>query len=306
MFTAVFHSFKGGAGRSVTTYNTLSYLARQLQATTEQPILVIDMDIDSCGLTYLFDTQDYYHGQYDLKRFFSVPRSANQMRRDDPLDEHDFFKYTCTVGHKLGVEDAAVRFFGVNDKDDQEFSPVSVTNTSLEKILDACRIRNFKAVIFDSSSGDQVSAKVSIAKSNVIVSCMRPSKQFRTGTFAFLARLVEENLVGSDTRVIVNPTCVPTKELLSGSRELTLANILDDVGTLERRIHNRYDDRYQNLIVTDMIGQPHFGIPEIERFKWEESNLFYESTQKKLDSYETAAMSEYEFLSKCIISASGR
>ena len=53
MKTISFFSYKGGAGRSSILYNTISFLAKELNATSEHPIVVMDLDIDSKGLSYL-------------------------------------------------------------------------------------------------------------------------------------------------------------------------------------------------------------------------------------------------------------
>ena len=42
-----FFSFKGGSGRTSLLYNTLPFLANELKASPEEPIVVIDLDIDS-------------------------------------------------------------------------------------------------------------------------------------------------------------------------------------------------------------------------------------------------------------------
>ena len=44
-----FNSYKGGACRTTTCYNTLPFLAKELGATSQQPILVFDVDLDSMG-----------------------------------------------------------------------------------------------------------------------------------------------------------------------------------------------------------------------------------------------------------------
>lgn len=50
-----FFSFKGGSGRTSLLYNTLPFLANELKASPEEPIVVIDLDIDSKGLSLLFE-----------------------------------------------------------------------------------------------------------------------------------------------------------------------------------------------------------------------------------------------------------
>ncbi|MDE7464746.1 MAG: hypothetical protein K2M48_06920, partial [Clostridiales bacterium] len=49
-----FNSYKGGACRTTTCYNTLPYLAKALNATSDEPLIVYDIDLDSMGLTSIF------------------------------------------------------------------------------------------------------------------------------------------------------------------------------------------------------------------------------------------------------------
>ena len=57
MKTISFFSYKGGSGRSSLIYNVLPFLADKLNPTPQNPIVLFDMDIDSMGLTYLFDDE---------------------------------------------------------------------------------------------------------------------------------------------------------------------------------------------------------------------------------------------------------
>ena len=52
-----YFSYKGGAGRSSLAYNTIPLLADALNATAENPIVLIDLDVDSAGLTFLLGCQ---------------------------------------------------------------------------------------------------------------------------------------------------------------------------------------------------------------------------------------------------------
>lgn len=49
-----FYSYKGGSGRSTTLVNTAKHLADILNADCEHPILLVDADLESAGLTYFF------------------------------------------------------------------------------------------------------------------------------------------------------------------------------------------------------------------------------------------------------------
>ncbi len=49
-----FYSYKGGSGRSTTAMNTVQHLISELGASPERPILVVDADLESAGLTFFF------------------------------------------------------------------------------------------------------------------------------------------------------------------------------------------------------------------------------------------------------------
>ena len=58
-----FFSYKGGAGRTSLLFNTLPFLAQNLGATNTEPIIVLDLDIDSKGLSFLFPKKSAFEGR---------------------------------------------------------------------------------------------------------------------------------------------------------------------------------------------------------------------------------------------------
>ena len=50
-----FYSYKGGSGRSTTLVNTVMHLRNELEASPSHPILIVDADLESAGLTYFFN-----------------------------------------------------------------------------------------------------------------------------------------------------------------------------------------------------------------------------------------------------------
>ena len=59
MKTISFFSYKGGAGRSTLAYNVIPILAAEyIQPTAESPIIVVDTDVDSCGMSYLLKVEN--------------------------------------------------------------------------------------------------------------------------------------------------------------------------------------------------------------------------------------------------------
>jgi hypothetical protein len=60
MIVATMYSYKGGAGRTVCTANLVGSLARELGASMSNPIILLDMDLDSAGLTHLMEVYDEF------------------------------------------------------------------------------------------------------------------------------------------------------------------------------------------------------------------------------------------------------
>lgn len=297
MLVVSFHSYKGGSCRSSTCINTLPFLVEQLGADAEHPILVIDTDIDSQGLTYLFGAEKAFD-VYDSKMLLSgkIPGKNKQM----PVSSHDFFKYCATVGDKIGVEvDKSVYFLGVND---QKVFAVQDMNgradMALADLYIMCKNLGVKAIVFDTASGDQFSATATIKSSSVMVCCMRPTQQFRVGTSRFLSRFktsIKNELHNTqNTRVIVLPTAVPRNStVIAGGeqREIALERIIDSVQGVGYEVCREF------------LKGDCFGIPEVERFKWQEDVLYLLNCDGRIDDESDAqlALSRYELLAKNII-----
>lgn len=298
MLVVSFHSYKGGSCRSSTCINSLPFLVEQLGADAEHPILVIDTDLDSQGLTYLFGEEKSF-GNYDAKMLMSgkIP-GKNKIA---PVSEHDFFKYCRTVGDKIGVEiDKSVYFLGVNDVKDFDVKEMNGrADLALSDLYLMCKNLGVKAIVFDTASGDQFAATATVRASSVMVCCMRPTMQFRVGTSRFLKRF-KECIVKDDefkvqrTRVIVLPTAVPEKDMMIGEtnqRESALELILDKVRGIDYEICRTF------------LKADTFGIPEVERFKWQEDVLYLLKRDGKLKNEPDAelALERYEMLVKQII-----
>ena len=72
-----FYSYKGGSGRTTTLLNTTLHLINEMQLSPEKPLLLIDADLESAGLTYYFDcedkfTDDFHECIHTCKLFNSV------------------------------------------------------------------------------------------------------------------------------------------------------------------------------------------------------------------------------------------
>ena len=169
MLVISFNSYKGGACSTTTCYNTLPYLAEKLGATSKQPILVFDVDLDSMGLTSLFlgKQKQGVAKKYSAKNLFVNDESKiNATLYSDDLEsiEEDewFFSNFTKVGKHLGLkEDGSVLFLGADANadviSDDQFKSME-KNQPLRRLLGALKGMNPKpkAVIFDCASGVQL------------------------------------------------------------------------------------------------------------------------------------------------------
>ncbi len=289
MKTITFYSYKGGAGRSSTTLNTLPYLVESMRASANAPIIVLDMDLDSAGMTYLLGLDVHFKGRYDVKSFLMGDESWSDAPAGS-LAEHEFYQKLVPVGETLGVENEAVLFLGVDDAKLVDNNQMDGTKEGVfNKLRRFCRKNGIKAVVIDSSAGDQFSAVLSTGAADDIVCCMRPTMQFRIGTFNYLHRLSEKT---QDKRIVLLPTVVPSSDKeIDGEmqREKAIKNICARVEDLDMR-----------MVRTDFVTEDCLGINEVERFKWKEGVLYKIGQTSELTADEKEATRRYSKLARIL------
>ncbi len=59
-----FYSYKGGSGRSTTAINTVKHLIDELGVSEKSPILLVDADLESAGLTYFFKLEKKFTNNF--------------------------------------------------------------------------------------------------------------------------------------------------------------------------------------------------------------------------------------------------
>lgn len=295
MAITTFFSYKGGAGRSTTCLNTIPFIAEREEAFHRAPIILLDMDIESAGMTYLLNQHDTFKGKYDIKTFLKneEPWSADHYCE---LAEHPFYRHLVPVGNLLGLEDnAAVMFLGVDDTSEQ-LNRENIKG-KLEELVRKLRrfAQNYhcKAVVMDSAAGDQFSAKLAVDYADKIVFCMRLTHQFRIGTFNYLKKLgIRHSDTTGDKDVILLPTVVPADAVIDGQSQME-ASVTDITERLKAKNPlNIHDDFVSS---TDM-----FGINEIMRFKWKEGVLFKLRNETAITPDEEEGLKRYRKLAKII------
>ena len=302
-----FHSYKGGACRSTTCFNTIPYLAQKLGASIASPIILIDADLDSMGLTLLLTGEDgdlFANGVSSRGVFAGEMPPPRACRTINKIDDNAYYKQFVPVGNRFGLSDnGAVRFLGVNkaDRGSHLKGDPSASTQSLFDVLnpllseDIALTGEFKgacAVIFDCATGIQHSAVLASKISDVIVVCLRPSIQFRASTFYYLNKKLpmirSEGGVGG-CKVVLLPTAVPNEPYISPAAGQLRREAQKDIIMASGNIKNYHWKSNQKLtLCEDMITGGFFGIPEVQRFKLKEDLLY------TLHSVNKAALSEDE------------
>lgn len=317
MLKISFFSYKGGSGRTTTLFNTLPFLAEKLKASAEHPIVIFDMDYRSAGITILLSDGK----TFDVENEDSAALLPNQRHSLQYLISNnpkcgrrlDDFKavFAESVGKKLGFEDNdAVLLVGAN----MQYTMVARNEKDVISILKYYldnSLLGASAIIFDSPSGTQVTANVSISRSDVVVCCMRPSYQFRQTTLKYLTVAIDQ-YAESDAkkRFVLTMTAVPVKDMvIDGRYQISTSHqeVMDTVYTLNRNAWIKNPTRAQDnpIIDTDMIkDRNNLGIREIDRFKWNEKVNLYSIKKfenEMLSENEEKALARYEELAKVII-----
>lgn len=266
MRSMAFFSYKGGSGRSSLIYNTLPFLARELDATPERPIVVFDMDIDSMGLTYLFDPErSDYKGRIGRAEVFVHDILDDSYAGKDDMDK--FLAAAAGIGGVYAdneIEDRSILLVPAKKTNPKE-SSLDALEQPFERLLEKLEKR-CAAVVFDCPSGSQVTGEISRDLADIYVVVMRITKQFRYGTFDFLRRMDEK--VSEKTMVIV-PNAVPSDEVFINGKKF-------DYDKVKRRIVDvvtQTVNKNGNTCNTEMLQGNMFGIPEVKRLKIREDIL---------------------------------
>jgi len=298
MKVTTFFSYKGGAGRSTTCYNTIPFLVQETGACRERPILLIDMDIESAGMTYLLNKDKDFKGKFDVKTLLKNELQFSINRCD--IFKHPIYERLIPVGNDMGVDDDyAVMFLGVDDSSSQLNRSEITGDVSqvFNKLADFADNNLFSAIVMDSAAGDQFSANIAIGASNKVVFCMKMTHQFRIGTFNYLDKFATlKPQLAKDVDIILLPTVVPNDAEIDGKSQLQTS--IDDIA--ERLAILRERKPFMHVIDDYVTNLNHFGINEVVRFKWQEGILYKIKKNVALKEDEEKALYQYEALARTI------
>lgn len=309
-----FFSYKGGSGRTTTTLNTLYYLIRKVRPTPEHPLIIIDADSESYGMSLLLKDKDQ---KSDVnKSLQAVGLGAQQntfVSNGDPANwttYRNLVGYFTPVGNYFtnDVADDAVLLLSsdvtpsaVKEAWNETFSMNKLeqkTTGNLSAMLDVMNDCNC-TVVFDTPSGTQDLAAFALDNSDIVVCCMRPSVQFERGTRQCFGPLFDSWKASGNTKSIVFcPSAVPYKKTVIDGNSYPEYYVSTTFNTFYTEMQTKANDTHGIVnIVWDMRDGEVPGIPEVERFKWQECCL--EKVAGDGDG-EKLAKEKYEKLAKII------
>ncbi len=304
MKTISFFSYKGGAGRSTLAYNVIPILANEFfKPTSERPMIVVDTDVDSCGMSYLVKVDKKDIKADNCVQYLLGTGCDNSVYSS--IKKHPFLSKLIPVGKAYGYYDNdAILLMPAkdgmaiagNDNYGDKNNPFS---QKLENFLEACRGFDIPAVIFDSAVGNNATANISNEASDVIVCCMRPTTQFTEGTLRFWMGVenMNDGEIGknfSPKDIILVPNAIPRGEsVINGVKYPDMA-----YSKIRNNFVQRFDtDDVFHTYHFDMLDKQEFGIPVVDRFMWCEDVLY---TQAEINPDEQVALDRYKKLAGII------
>ena len=295
-----FFSYKGGAGRSTLAFNVIPILANEhLRPTKEHPLIIIDTDLDSCGMSYLLgvdaDVKDDCCTQDLLKNGLKV------LDYPEHIWQHPNFKDLFRVGDRFGYDKDAILFLAAKDvKNVEDRGNYNDANNPFEDklrdFLECCAYYNVAAVIMDAAVGNNATANATNQVSNIVVCCMRPTIQFVNGTVRFLRILETGGSFDGRKKIIAVPNVIPQEEVeVDGKRYPDYA--VDRITSQFKMLANDVPEDMKITYNLEMLDKNEFGIPAVKSFMWREGQLY---TQADRNENEEKALQRYKKLAAII------
>ena len=323
MLQVSFYSYKGGAGRSTTSWNTIQRLVGLMKPSVKEPFVIVDTDAESAGSTFLYKARSIFYKNEKKASIQKRMNSESSMKVSED-DRKEFFNGMHPIGTKsFGLpkeEDNAVLFIGADlDKSARwDIKSDEQIIKNFNKIRRDCKQCGAKALFFDTPSGTQDLARLSIQQSDIIVCCMRPTYQFLEGTIGQLISFIEGDQEKDGKRkYILTPTviCVDSgQEFFSGGQKRyypqqakdDIKTVFDTEGEAMTGKSDSFKQTFKDSVILDMLEPTPkddikvFGIPEIKRFKWFETCLGLLS-EDELSDNDRMAVRRYEYLAQTIL-----
>jgi len=287
------YSFKGGAGRTVTTANLTPYIAKRLSVSPSNPLLLMDFDLDSAGLTMMLDLQN----KFQDSRFGCAQIMRGLVDLGFSGDEQELFDTgMADVSHLFGFPDGSIRFLGTEIISSYEMGiNIEDVGKIMEYLMYLCSQNGIRTILIDSAAGRQDTAQLCHKISNMIICCCRLSKQFLEGTTLHLTRFIQDCNDGKHPTPALGllPLAVPSRNTNADVEMYKIRKA--ELGLLRTNLYN--SPAKPNVKLLPEIG-------EIHSFKFLESILIPGSNleadeQRAIESYMQVAEEIVQLLERC-------
>lgn len=295
MKTISFFSYKGGSGRTSLAYNNIPLIAQNLHASPTHPLVVMDMDIDSAGLSFLYRNKIKDCRLFVQNIYSNIPGILDDRTTIPEIGDHPFFKALIPIGDLYGMDEKSILFMPANTENSTniELDTYNLKSNPLKLIIENI-YEEYECcgVILDCPTGKQMTATASLKVSDIIVLVMRITAQFRNGTYSYLKWFDSRY---SDKRLIIAPNAVPNDEI-------TLENLPYDYEAVKYNIQETIADilnehGHTNTADFTLLENGRFGVPEVVRFKFKEDVLLLLQSRRP---DEEKALQIYRVLSDAI------
>lgn len=304
------YSYKGGSGRSTACVNIIYFLAKQLNISEDHPIVIVDADIDSAGLSFLLNTTGEKPGLY-LQDILSKGNPGENALYN--VKTNPFFQSLLPVGEYFNFPKRSILLLPAKINDDNAFNLGPGECEKFKTIRKIARYSDCSALFYDCPAGTQLLAKWSIYDSDNIVCCLRPTYQFIKGTVESVIKTSSYINPRDKKKYILCPNAVSNKGGVFQNRRYpdTIRQVLQEevVDVIKKRFEeqnitghiiddsmlNDTPDEYRQNRLPEFKDKKIVGIPEVERFKWVEACLGT-LNEEYLSSDERLAVERYKYL----------
>jgi cellulose biosynthesis protein BcsQ len=294
------YSFKGGAGRTVSTANLAVILAKELGL----KVALLDLDVESAGTSVLFNletrkgaAEDKHFTIQDILRgsYQPPPRAgaegAAPARVTIDINRLDFEQSIWPQIHSdipIGNSNGYLKVLPsrpIIHNTDEGSGYSNDSQTRFENLL--YNIENLSKppdiVLMDSASGLQATAHLGLMKCDVLTIFFRWTRQFMFGTTRFLTDYLTHNprIVKRIKRVILVPTAVPTgtpEDDLVREHEKRKKNLDQDVELVNSRVHKA------NPKLPERWAEVHEPVYESDLLKWDDRILLLDTLRPANDT----------------------
>ncbi len=298
-----FFSYKGGAGRSSLAYNTIPYLVKVLNATPKNPIVLLDLDLDSAGITFLLKKNGIDTSTYSIQEALSTSVSSSLYTPAlFEISRHPVLGRCMPVGKCFGLDNESnnsVLFIPaetgkpINKESYNNYDAGGIIKERFKSIITFCERYDCAAIIFDTPAGDQLTANWAIEYSTVVAMCMRITFQFRYGTVDFMNRMLPKYC---NKKFVLVPNAVPTEDITIDCMKVDYEKIKKHIVESFNELDFNGNDFCFNMVG---LGEDFFGVNEVKRFKIQEDILF-KLSEDMLSADEIKAITAYKKVAECL------